>query len=339
MDYSTIHPEIWTGETGSKLHGDPAAQVLYAYLMTCRHRNQLGLYYLPLSYVSDDTGLSADAVTEKMAKLSSGDVGFCKYDYTRKLVWVIKMAPKQISRSPKATAGAASLLAKLPDSPLKRELVALYGSDLSRLNTLSIPYPYPIDTVSNAEQTIPYAYGIHTLSIGDPVLVPIQDQNNSGSEQGQSQPASPPPVTLKRQIGSAHVQELTDAIGEVATELERVAPRGTRDQTWQTAERVAELARVHGVTYREAALELARAAFASSDKFPFALLTIDPYAGSQTAKPRLSPLAEEHLAKAREREERDAGKEPEMLKPEDSAWLAAKLAERKATKKKPEGET
>lgn len=179
MDYSTIHPEIWTGETGAKLHGDPAAQVVYAYLMTCRHRNQLGLYYLPISYIAEDTGISHDVVTEKLSKLSGPDIGFCKYDHARRVIWVIKMAPRQISRSPKAILGGAAALAKLPDHPFKRELVALYGADLSKLHTVSIGYPEEPNTVS----------------IPDAPIAPIQSINNSEqSKITDSARARPDPV-------------------------------------------------------------------------------------------------------------------------------------------------
>lgn len=291
MDYSTIHPEIWTGETGSKLHGDPAAQVLYAYLMTCRHRNQIGLYYLPLSYIVDDTGLGLATVTEKLEKLSS--IGFCKYDQPRKLVWVIKMAPKQTSRSPKAVTGAVGLLNKTPDSPLKRELVALYGPGLSRLHTLSIPYPEAADT----------------LSIGDTPVLPIHsnsEQSNSeqisdppnppggGDESGVSELDSPPANdsqppdrsdtgTFRRDapLSGSHSSDFDLALGEAAEALRwKPRPEIGHQMRGKIMQRCREHAHETGKTFLDACREIARDGLVlarSTTKSPAtALLEVEP---------------------------------------------------------------
>jgi hypothetical protein len=84
--------------------------------------------------------------------------------------------------------------------------------------------------------------------------------------------ATIPANDSRRSVSSAHVQEWTQTIS--------TAPKATRDQTWQLAEHVRDLARVHGVTFAEAAHKLAQAALASSEKYPFSALSLDPYAGS-----------------------------------------------------------
>ena len=166
MDYSFFEAGFWTGETGRKLHGDTCAQVLAAYLFTSKHKNQIGVYYLPLVYVYDDTGLTPEQVRQALAKLSSRSVRFCAYDDANRYVWVYSMARRQTTRSPKALAGAAKVLAKLPAIPFRAAFEALHGPDLARvhsnagypIDTLSIPYPdsnggYGIDTVSGAPDT------------------------------------------------------------------------------------------------------------------------------------------------------------------------------------------
>jgi hypothetical protein len=177
-DYSQFTATFWTGNTGKKLHGNPCAQVLAAYLLTGRHSNQIGLYYLPLAYAAHETGMGIDTVSQAMDTLSS--LGFCWYDREAEMVWVVKMAQRQISRSPKAIAGAQRELKQCPETSLKRLFTELYGADLSRLHTVSIPYP---------EQQIPH-----------PELLP-RTRTRTEQEQEQEQkkiptPAEPAPAVL-----------------------------------------------------------------------------------------------------------------------------------------------
>lgn len=100
-DYSKISSQIWTGRTGKQIRAlGPEAQVVAFYLMTSPHSNMIGLYYLPLGYLSADTGLPLEGASK--ALLSLIEIGFCTYDRDSEVVWVYEMAKIQVGESLKA---------------------------------------------------------------------------------------------------------------------------------------------------------------------------------------------------------------------------------------------
>ena len=94
-DYSIVSAKFWIGETGKRLRGDRDAQLLALYFVTSPHAAMSGLYYCPLTYVSQDIGMPADVVFEKLSLLRS--VGFCSYDYDSEVVFVVEMARYQVA--------------------------------------------------------------------------------------------------------------------------------------------------------------------------------------------------------------------------------------------------
>jgi len=168
-EYASFDASFWTGETGRSLRGNVHAQVLAAYLFTNRHKNMIGLYYLPLPYVSHETGMAIDTVSAVMDRLSAPDVRFAFYDRNSEYVWVVSMAKRQVSWSPKAMTGAIRLVQASPKGPLRDALIKRYGASLERLQT-------PSDE-----------YGLYTLSRTPDTasrVVPAQDQEQN-QEQNQ----------------------------------------------------------------------------------------------------------------------------------------------------------
>lgn len=86
--YAKVSPRFWTGAIGLRLRGDPIAQTLALYLVTCEHSNLAGLYRLPVAYVCNDIGLPEDKIRGALGKLV--EVGFCKYDEDTQRVWIIE---------------------------------------------------------------------------------------------------------------------------------------------------------------------------------------------------------------------------------------------------------
>jgi hypothetical protein len=54
----------------------------------------IGLYYMPLAFLSHETGLTIEGA--KKGLNSAIKAGFCKYDEHSEMVWVIEMATHQI---------------------------------------------------------------------------------------------------------------------------------------------------------------------------------------------------------------------------------------------------
>jgi uncharacterized phage protein (TIGR02220 family) len=107
-DYGMVGPGFWTGETGRAIRAKgPEAQVVALYLMTCRHRNPLGIYYLPSVLIPHETGLQSpsEGASEGLSRGFKGglealrsliEVGFCSFDWEAEVVWVHEMARFQI---------------------------------------------------------------------------------------------------------------------------------------------------------------------------------------------------------------------------------------------------
>lgn len=61
-DYGKVSPHFWIGRTGKELRqAGPESQLVALYLLTSPHANMIGLYYMPLAFLSHETGLSASA--------------------------------------------------------------------------------------------------------------------------------------------------------------------------------------------------------------------------------------------------------------------------------------
>ncbi len=93
-DYGKVGPTFWSRGTGKELRGDPSAQLVALYLMTCPSANMVGLYYLPLALLAHETGLTAEGASKALRRVS--EAHFAYYDDATETVWVPRMAAYQI---------------------------------------------------------------------------------------------------------------------------------------------------------------------------------------------------------------------------------------------------
>lgn len=94
-DYAKVAPHFWIGATGKRIRSyGPEAQVVALYLVSSPHANMIGLYHMPLAYLSADTGLPIEGATKALECLI--EAGFCGYDKGAEVVWVYEMARYQI---------------------------------------------------------------------------------------------------------------------------------------------------------------------------------------------------------------------------------------------------
>ena len=93
--YRSIYPGFWTGRTGKEIRKKGASsQLLAIYLITCSHSHPTGLFYIPLCFMSHETGLLDSEVADALKELNA--VGFCTYDYRSDWVYVKNMVKHQI---------------------------------------------------------------------------------------------------------------------------------------------------------------------------------------------------------------------------------------------------
>lgn len=129
--YGTVSPLFWTGKTGKRLRSDRDAQLVALYLMTNPHSHQTGLYYMPVMYLANETGIPLEGASKALQKLEAE--GFCRYDQDTEWVWVCEMAAWQIGTGLKATdkrvLGVQQYLESAPDLPFTKSFVTRYAED------------------------------------------------------------------------------------------------------------------------------------------------------------------------------------------------------------------
>jgi len=94
-DYGKIAPRFWIGDTGKQLRGCTQAQVVAIYLMSSPHANMIGLYYLPKSFITHETGLTIEGASKGLRRCIEAQ--FCAYNEDSEMVWVFEMARFQIA--------------------------------------------------------------------------------------------------------------------------------------------------------------------------------------------------------------------------------------------------
>ncbi|RPH81297.1 MAG: hypothetical protein EHM80_02800 [Nitrospiraceae bacterium] len=122
--FATLRSQFWTGTTGKAITGaGKDARIVATYLLTCEHANMIGLYRLPLLYVSEETGLKRREVVSALEQL--GSLEFAVYDPETEFVWVCEMARYQLDLLPHEAIkegdhraqGAARLYKQLSSNP------------------------------------------------------------------------------------------------------------------------------------------------------------------------------------------------------------------------------
>lgn len=141
-DHAIVSPHFWTGTTGRQLRGDPDAQRLALYLMTCPSSNMIGLYYLPLPLLCHELGICEIGARKGLDRLYQGD--FCSYDGASEVVFVHEMARFQIGEVIKEKdlrhGAVLKLLAQMKNCPFYNKFLEKYGLAF-RLNLKPLPSP------------------------------------------------------------------------------------------------------------------------------------------------------------------------------------------------------
>jgi hypothetical protein len=156
-DYSKVSPKFWIGNTGKKIRAcGYEAQIMAMYLLTCHHANMLGLYYLPKTYICNDTGIPMEGACKALKSLS--EVGFCSYDEATEMVWVHEMAAYQIgdqlSSNDKRCAGVQNEYNGLPENRHLQAFFERYADayHLKAPRGTSSPIEAPCEALASQEQ-------------------------------------------------------------------------------------------------------------------------------------------------------------------------------------------
>lgn len=93
-DYARVAPAFWTKGSGKALRGNPDAQLVALYLVTCPWSNMIGLYYLPLATAAHETGLKLETLRKALRSIETAR--FAYYDEISEFAWVPNGATYQI---------------------------------------------------------------------------------------------------------------------------------------------------------------------------------------------------------------------------------------------------
>lgn len=128
-DYAKLSPFFWVRGSGRRLRGDAVAQVVAAYLSTSPASNMIGVYYVSIVTIADETGHSPDEVRAALGRIEKA--GYAYYDPEAGLVWIPNHAWFEIG--PEMTAGdkrrkrVSAEIAQVDGHRFADEFRALYG--------------------------------------------------------------------------------------------------------------------------------------------------------------------------------------------------------------------
>lgn len=181
MSYKQIHETFWTDPQAKKYK--PLHRYLFGYFISGPHAHYSGLYYLPVVYIQNDTGLAPKEIKEGIAFLSSQ--GHIFYDKDREIIfvkseliyqWDSKDADGKPKMNPKQVAGVKKHFDTLHKTPLISKFLEIYAY-------LNIDYT-GMDRGINT--------GMDRVFVPVPVPVPVPEGVQEGGAGG-NEPPDPPP--------------------------------------------------------------------------------------------------------------------------------------------------
>ena len=172
--YRSIQVKIWEDKWFFSLK--EREKLVYLYLITSSHTNSAGIINVPFELISLEIGLSLKQLTDSLNKLKE------KILITNDgIIYIKNFAKYQLGNSSeKFKTAIASALKELPSKTLQEiinfdpKILEILPKEFTKevQDTLSIPYPYPTDTLSEQK-----AYPIDTPPITETVSETEQKQN------------------------------------------------------------------------------------------------------------------------------------------------------------------
>ena len=173
-NYAKMNPVFWIDEKSNLMKNlCIEAHFMASYLMTNTHSNMIGIYHLPINYISFDLGIPIDGASMGHRRGIDGasvalkelcNISFCSYDHSLHYIWVHEMASCQVGdelkEGDKRVVTVRELYSKLPNLSFLKDFYDKYHKklhlDISRENQKikqntdapSMPHRCPIDAPS-----------------------------------------------------------------------------------------------------------------------------------------------------------------------------------------------
>ncbi|MDM8330473.1 hypothetical protein QUW42_09290 [Desulfovibrio piger] len=160
-EYRTIRMAFWNDPFVEELEAEE--KLLYLYLFTCPHTNNLGILEVSRRKIAFETGLDVETVNAGLQKLEKAG----KIVTDAAFILLTRFIRHQTTTSPKIAQALKGMLAGVSSGKLRHALCLGYPSIFDAqassgypIDTVSIGYHNHTDTVS-----IPYSDPIHTVGI------------------------------------------------------------------------------------------------------------------------------------------------------------------------------
>lgn len=137
---------------------DPSEKLLFLYLLTNPLTNIAGIYEITMKRISNDTGYNQDVIKNIFARFEKDK----KIYYITNYIIIVNFPKHQeYEKSPKIKTGIEAYLNKLPPELLQS------------IQTLNIPYTYPLNTLN-----IPYANPLNYINTNININNNVNVNNN-----------------------------------------------------------------------------------------------------------------------------------------------------------------
>ena len=120
MRYQKIESRIWFDEKFRVLTKDQ--KMLFFYILTCPHGNLIGLFVLPIGYISEDLKSLPKDLRKDIKILQEAHL--IEYDEDTAVLWVKNFLKHNQVTNPNQRIAALSILKELPKSPLLFKFVS-----------------------------------------------------------------------------------------------------------------------------------------------------------------------------------------------------------------------
>lgn len=125
--FTKIDERLWSDEKFGLLSND--GKLSFLYVLSCSHRNILGLYKLPIPYGAFDLRWSAERFSKGLDELSV--MGLINYDTNTHIVYVKNFLKYNPLENPNQVTGAIKALDTMPETVVNGELVE-YLKDIDK---------------------------------------------------------------------------------------------------------------------------------------------------------------------------------------------------------------
>jgi hypothetical protein len=177
--YSKTSPTFWVKGSGKRLRGHANGQRVAHYLLSAPGSNMIGLYYLPLSAICNDVGMTEEEALNGLGRCE--EVDFAHYDRANEIVWIPNVAEIEIGE----TLGAGDKRRRLVQNDIevfeKHPFAIRFHDRYGAAYGLARPLGVPTANPHPSSQHAPCGVGFQA-SMGH-ALIAIQEQEQGNREE------------------------------------------------------------------------------------------------------------------------------------------------------------